>query len=439
MTNLSSLSKASAAAAATIVAGAGGIAWILTTGVVDSVAMAAFAVGLAANGAALVFIARHRRAVAALAAVCGRAAEGDLEARVVGFAESGDLGRLAKAVNRQLDIADAFVREAVAAMEHARDGRFYRRLIARGLPGAYRHGADVINTPTAAMGEKLRGNLKLAAEFEATLHGVVGTVATAATELQTTAENVAGMATDTSGRVIAVAASAEQASANVQTVASAAEELSASVTEVGRQVAHSTQISSTAVAQAERMNRTMEGLTATSQRIGDVVKLIKDVADQTNLLALNATIEAARAGVAGKGFAVVASEVKNLARQTAEATGDIAAQVDAIRRASDEAVATIREIGGTIGEIGQIATTIAVAVEQQGTATREIARNVQEASVGTREVSAHVTEVTKASAATGAATQQVLGAATELSQQAQILNGAVASFLGRVSGTRAAP
>ena len=142
-----------------------------------------------------------------------------------------------------------------------------------------------------------------------------------------------------------------------------------------------------------------------AQKIGDVVKLINDIAGQTNLLALNATIEAARAGEAGKGFAVVASEVKSLANQTAKATEDISAQIKSIQSATGGAVQAIGGIGQTIGRISEIATTIASAVEEQGAATQEIARNVQQASAGTNEVSSNIVNVTQAATETGAASE----------------------------------
>jgi methyl-accepting chemotaxis protein len=208
------------------------------------------------------------------------------------------------------------------------------------------------------------------AEFDRSVAGVLQMVSTASTELQSTAQSMSMTAEETSRRSTAVAAASEQASTNVQTVASAAEELSSSITEISRQVAESAKIAGQASEQARTTNLQIKGLSEAAQRIGDVVKLINDVASQTNLLALNATIEAARAGEAGKGFAVVASEVKSLANQTSKATEEISQKISEMQAATGQSVEAIGAITGTIGRINEIATTIASAVEEQGAATQ---------------------------------------------------------------------
>src|SRR5216683_2982809 len=180
-----------------------------------------------------------------------------------------------------------------------------------------------------------------------------------------------------------------ETSANVQTVSSGTEELSSSITEIGRQVITSAEIARKAVDEAGQTDATMQGLAENASRISVVVDLIQVIASQTNLLALNATIEAARAGDAGRGFAVVASEVKSLANQTAKATDEIRAQIASMQQVTTTAVNAIRNIGNTIGEINEVTTAIAAAVEEQGTATREIARNIQHAAGGTSEVSSN--------------------------------------------------
>ncbi|HXP98279.1 MAG TPA: globin-coupled sensor protein [Telmatospirillum sp.] len=274
--------------------------------------------------------------------------------------------------------------------------------------------------------EKLDGQ---AAHFERDVSSVVEIVAAATNELETTAHSMVTTAQQTSQQALAVATAAKEASENVQAVAAATEELSSSIHEIDRQVTQSNQIAIAAVDEADRTNKKMHGLTEAAQRIGDVVKLINNIASQTNLLALNATIEAARAGDAGKGFAVVAGEVKHLANQTAKATGDITAQIQAVQSATREAVDAIAGIGDTIGKMNSIATAIAAAVEQQGAATREIARNIQQAASGTDQVTANIGGVTEATSETGHAANEVLTASSELAKQSERLSMQVAGFL----------
>ncbi|WP_374367971.1 methyl-accepting chemotaxis protein [Dongia sp.] len=265
--------------------------------------------------------------------------------------------------------------------------------------------------------------------FDDAMSSELSQLTAASTELQATAQSMSSTAEETSRQATAVAAASEQASANVQTVASAADELAASVAEISRQVEQSTQVASQAVTDAERTDAAVRLLAETAQRIGAVVGLINDIASQTNLLALNATIEAARAGEAGKGFAVVASEVKNLATQTAKATEDISAQITGMQSSTEEAVSAIKGITNIIGQINEITTTIASAVQEQGAATQEIARNVQQAAQGTQDVSANIGGVTQAAGETGAASTQVLGTANTLSRQSETLRSSVNEFL----------
>ena len=196
--------------------------------------------------------------------------------------------------------------------------------------------------------------------------------------------------------------------------------------------AQSATVAAGAVEEANRADGMIQSLVQAAQKIGEVVELITSIADQTNLLALNATIEAARAGDAGKGFAVVAAEVKNLANQTAKATEEIGSQIGGIQTATKDSVAAIKSIGKVIGEINQISSAIAAAVEEQGAATKEIARNVEQASAGTKDVSSNIAGVTQAASETGQASGQIHQAAQELSQQSSALKDVVEKFLADV-------
>jgi methyl-accepting chemotaxis protein len=284
----------------------------------------------------------------------------------------------------------------------------------------------------AAETEKKDSMQRLADDFESGVRASLDTLSAAATELRATSQGMAATAEEASAQATTVAGAAEETSVNVQTVASATEQLSSSVAEIGRQVTLSTKIAGDAVNEANRTNTTVQGLSAAAQKIGDVVKLINDIASQTNLLALNATIEAARAGAAGKSFAVVANEVKSLATQTAKATDEIAAQVAAMRGATNDAVNAIQGIGGTIGTINEIATTIATAVEEQGAATQEIARTVQEAARATGEVTGNIAGVNRAAGETGTAANQVLVSAEALRKQADALRANVDGFIAKI-------
>jgi methyl-accepting chemotaxis protein len=370
------------------------------------------------------------------AKVCVEASRGNLEARILGYEKEDDLGCMIHAINHMLDITDAFVRESRAALEYASKGKFFRRVLLRGLPGTFRNAARVINTGTEEMQRGAQAledarirRLKLADDFEAAVRGIVTTVASASTELTATAQLLAQNATGTTEQSVAVAASSEQMAVNVQRVAAATEQLSNTVSEVGRQVEDSSRFAAGAVAEAERTHTIVNGLSDASRRIGGVVKLISQIAGQTNLLALNATIEAARAGDAGKGFAVVASEVKNLAQQTASATEEIQREIESIQSISGDTVGAISGVGDTIKKMRDIASSIESSVGEQRSATTEICANIHQTALGTQDVSKNISGVTIAAQETSSGASQVLGAAEELSKQSEALQHAVEDFL----------
>jgi methyl-accepting chemotaxis protein len=269
-------------------------------------------------------------------------------------------------------------------------------------------------------------------EFEATVRAALDNLQKSANSMQTTAQSMSSTADQSNALVGAVASAAEETSVNVQTVSAGTEELSSSIAEIGRQVVSSAEIARKAVAEAGATDTTMQGLADNASRISVVVDLIQVIASQTNLLALNATIEAARAGEAGRGFAVVASEVKSLASQTAKATDEIRGQIASMQDVTTSAVNAIRNIGQTIGEINDVTTAIAAAVEEQGAATREIARNIQHAAGGTTEVSGNIAGVSAASAEAGAAAAEVLNASAALRSEAEGLRAEIDAFLANI-------
>ena len=340
------------------------------------------------------------RPIGALTGVMSKLAGGDKTAEIPGLSRGDELGAMAKAV--EVFKVNMIRSEELAAreVEEMRKGE--------------------------ARGRRMEA---VTSEFDTQVSALLGTVAGAATEMESTATSMALIANDTNTRASSVSTAAAQAASNVQTVATATEELSSSIQEIARQVAQSSQIAGSAVAQAEKTDRQVKGLTLAAQRIGDVVGLISEIAGQTNLLALNATIEAARAGEAGKGFAVVASEVKELAAQTARATEEISQQIGGIQTETSEAVNAIQTIGEIIGEINSIATGISAAMEQQTSATNEIARNVEQAARSTQEVTSNIMEVSRAAGETGASATQFTATAAELSDNSEKLKAQVEHFL----------
>lgn len=237
---------------------------------------------------------------------------------------------------------------------------------------------------------KIAKNSKHVDQAAGELTQLAGHLSSGAEDTSARANNLSAAAEEMSANLNAVAAAMEQSSTNTAMVATAAEEMSATISEIAQNAERARGISDQAVSQSKNAAGKMDELGKAALAIGKVTETITEISEQTNLLALNATIEAARAGDAGKGFAVVANEIKDLARQTAEATLDIKRQIQGIQETTTGTVDEINQISAVIDQVNETVATIATAVEEQSSATREIASNISQASQGIQDVNQNV-------------------------------------------------
>ncbi|MDG5496825.1 methyl-accepting chemotaxis protein [Niveispirillum sp. BGYR6] len=347
-------------------------------------------------------------------------------------------GRIARLSRRMLDLAggnldvviDASGRDEIAEMARAM-GTFRANAL------KVREHDAALEAERQATAEARQAEIeRLAARFEQSVGAIVSRFAAAAGDMNDLSLGMGQAADATAQQADAVARSSEAATSNAQTVAAATEQLSLSIQEISSQLQRAIGISRQANGEAVGAATIVERLTSAAEKIGDVVRFIDDIAAQTSLLALNATIEAARAGDAGKGFAVVAGEVKSLAGQTARATGDIAAEIGAIRTVVADVAGAIRQVGGTIEELAVVSGSVAAAVEQQNAATAEISRSIGEAAVGVGQVTSTIGEVRSAAVSTGQSAGRVRHAADQLSGMVGALDQAVADFLMHVRASQ---
>ncbi len=332
-----------------------------------------------------------------------RLSKGDDDVDISGQERNDEVGDIARAL-------DVFKRNNLERAELQRKEEQRQRVI--------EERAETLNT--------------LIAEFEGDVATAMGVVSSASKDMEATARGLSENAEKNAEQLDHANTATGTAADGVDTVAQAALELSASVQEIARQTSDSRETTRAAVEAAQRTDTQVQGLADLSDKIGEVLTIIRDIAEQTNLLALNATIEAARAGDAGKGFAVVASEVKGLAGQTAKATQDITAYIAGIREATLGAVEVISNTGESISRIDEITEAISAAVEEQNAATTEISRSAEQASHGTDSVKSLFDSLNASAADNRQSAESVLGSVTNLSDEANALSQRIEGFLTSV-------
>ncbi len=247
------------------------------------------------------------------------------------------------------------------------------------------------------------------------LSAISGQMLASAEQTTQKSRTVSASADEMSSNMDSVAAAMEQTSSNVQLVAAAAEEMTSTISQIAGNTEKAHMVTRDAVTQAEKTSSQVGDLGQAAEEIGKVVETITDISDQVNLLALNATIEAARAGEAGKGFAVVANEIKELAKQTAAATGEIKQRVESIQTSTDGTVVQIGHITRIVNEVNEIVGIIASAVEEQSVTTQEIADNVAHASRGINEVNDNVAQSSNAVSVIAGEIMEVTQSADQMS------------------------
>jgi methyl-accepting chemotaxis protein len=275
-----------------------------------------------------------------------------------------------------------------------------------------------------------------------TLADISTEMAKGAEETSSKAKTVANNAEEMSSNIRSVSAATEETATNMSTVASAAEEMTATINEISRNTENARRITDEAVSQTARATKQITDLGNAAQQIERVIETITEISEQVSLLALNATIESARAGEAGKGFAVVAHEIKELAKQTADASGQIRQNIEAIQSSTTDSIKEINAISKVVDDVNQIVSTISAAIEEQSITTRDISENVAQAAKGINEVNTNVAQastavndisneismVTAASGRMSSSSTQVNSNSMELSKLARQLNTIVTRF-----------
>jgi len=283
---------------------------------------------------------------------------------------------------------------------------------------------DEVGEMAADLDRTSAGLRTMIASISQSAHGIAG----AADGLNAVSGTLTASASTVSAQSGSVSASATEVSQNINTFAAGVEEMNASVSEIAQNASQAAGVAQEGVAAAARAQAAMTRLETSSAEIGSIVQMINAIAAKTNLLALNATIEAARAGAAGSGFAVVAGEVKQLARQTASATGDIHKRVDGIQTDTREATAAIRQLSEIADRVSGLQQSIASAVEEQSATTRELSGNIAQVSQGGADIARTIVTVADAARSAEQGAQETLASAKELARLAADMQQVVGRF-----------
>ncbi len=370
--------------------------------------------------------------------VSAKVAKGDLSARITHWDEFSKLSPILAAMNKAFDMTDCFIRESGATLEHAAEGKYYRTFVERGMQGDFRRGANVTNSVRDHMMKNETSRKKemvaLADNLESEVKSAVDIVQKSSEDMRAKSEDMSSNLEEVTARARSVVDVSNNATRNVESCAAAVEEMSASAQEIYRQVESSRNASIKANEEVGKTNQIVMNLAKAAEEIGDIAKMIKEIASKTNLLALNATIEAARAGEAGKGFAVVASEVKGLANQTAEATNRVDIQIATIQQMAADTTDAMEKIGAVIRESGEISESVASTAEEQLSATQEISNNVQEAAEATRSSSNDVSLVADKANSTSGIAREVANESMEVTIATQTLSEKVIKIMGNLRG-----
>ena len=339
----------------------------------------------------------YKRAAEHFLATINQVREGDLSVRIRNWDEYGDFTPLMVAFNSAVDLADTYLRESTNVLEHIAQQQYFRTFLEQGMPGVYLKAAKNIVDTQAYIAQvhtdRNHEMLGLANNLELEVQAAIAEVQVTSESMRDTTQGMSVYLEDVNEQAGTVADTSTEISTSVEACADALEAMSTMAEEITAQSESSLKASVSAERELEKTNGIVNGLTLAIDEISTISNVIKEIAGQTNLLALNATIEAARAGEAGKGFTVVASEVKDLASQTAIATGRVDAQIKEVQQMAQQTSLAIEKIGESILQSSEISKAVAKNIEKQMAATEEMNSNISTAAEATKMSAANVQQV----------------------------------------------